>query len=280
MKVEVLKAGLFSNLQDRGRLGYQHLGVPIGGSLDTTAAQMALHIAGATIDQPLIECTLIGPTLKFDDDCTIAITGANMNPMVNGHPINSYQSIQIHSDDTLSLGNASNGARAYIAINGQWKTKSWLGSVSPVYGAYQMLTPDSILRKGQFLDIFPNVINENLAFDPPSFNNRIHVMAGPESNVIDASLVFNRCYTMSHQSNRMAIILNEKIDVPYKITPMISSGVIPGTIQLTPSGQLMILMADAQTTGGYHRIGQVKAADIDKLAQIRIGGEIEIEFLQ
>lgn len=159
MRVEIIKPGMYSTIQDSGRVGRQSYGVPIGGYLDRYAAHFANTLVGNEIHSPLIEATLIGPEMVFDTPCVIAVTGGDLNARINDVSIEQNRRIYLETGHRLSMGNAITGCRAYIAIGGEWLVKKWLGSASAINGSYSLLTPDSILRKRSIIEINTSIPN-------------------------------------------------------------------------------------------------------------------------
>lgn len=276
------KAGLQTSVQDKGRLGYQAFGVPISGALDKTAAQIANWLVGNPLDAPVLEITLIGPEIKVKGDCQIAVSGANLSLIVNGLEQSMYETLLIKNNSVISFGKIKNGCRAYLAIRGKWKVKKWLGSYSAATTSGLTLTPDSIIQKNSRLKIrlkapIPKRIYPlNLR---PNFPSRllVRVLPGPEFkdfSPLSIEHFFGQGHRLTKASNRMGYRLDTQLKGFYPKTEVISSGIVPGTIQITNSGQPIILMADAQTTGGYFRIANVIDEDLDWLAQLKPGDEV------
>ncbi len=277
VQLTIQKVGLQSLIQDNGRTGYQSYGVPISGVMDKSSAKIANWLVGNPDNTPVLEMTLIGATIQFSDAIQIAITGGDLSPKINGHRVAMYETLKVKSGDTLSFGRVINGCRAYLAIRGYWQVNSWLGSSSASSFKGNILTPESILEQDQTLQIIPllPIIKKIYPIDKrPIFQNttRVRVLAGPEFKHFSQEAIgffFSKGYKIQANSNRMGYRLNGTI---YNFTsppPLISSGIIPGTIQITSAGQPIILLADAQTTGGYYRLANVIQADMDKLAQLK-----------
>ncbi len=276
------KAGLQTTIQDKGRIGYQSYGVPVSGVMDKKAAALANELVENTPETPVLEITLLGPTIKIMGDCQIAITGADLSPKVNQQPILLYKTIQLKDGDTLSFGAVKNGCRAYLAIRGNWQIKKWLDSYSALPYSGDAAMPDSLIQKGTTLQVetIPAIAIKNIPKDAqPNFRKRvrIRVLPGPEFEEFSPYTIayfFSRGYQLTNDSNRMGYRLDATlIDFKPK-REVISSGIMPGTIQITSAGQPVILMMDAQTVGGYYRIANVVSADLDKLAQLKPGDEV------
>ena len=145
--IEVIDAGFYSSIQDQGRVGYRHLGVPISGAMDQKAFDLAHQLLGKTSDFSCIECTLIGPILRFHEPCSLVLTGAHMQAWVNETPIQNNISIAILPGDVLKLRRATKGLRTYIKINQTIISPVVLGSTS----FYKPLTQDAVLKKGSHI---------------------------------------------------------------------------------------------------------------------------------
>ena len=108
-KLHFLKTGLQTTIQDFGRIGYQSFGVPVSGVLDKKSARLANELVGNPLDNPVLEITLLGPTIKIQGNCQMAITGANLSPKINRQAIPLYSTINVEDGDTLSFGRIQNG---------------------------------------------------------------------------------------------------------------------------------------------------------------------------
>ena len=128
--IKVIQPGLFTTIQDGGRHGFRNIGIPTSGFMDQESAWAANELVKNNKDESLLEVTLTGPTLIFNCNCVISITGGDFNPLINNLPVKMYQSINVSSGDILKLNNTINGARSYIAISGGLNVKSLFGSKS------------------------------------------------------------------------------------------------------------------------------------------------------
>ncbi len=281
--IEVLKKGLFSSIQDMGRTEGIAFGVPISGAMDRSALIRVNAILGNDPDCAAIECTLIGPELRFHKSTAIAVSGADMTPKLNGSPISMLREHSIKTGDILKLGPARIGCRAYIGVKGGLLSDEVLGSRSQ----YEGVTPESFLDSGAFIEI--GSVDRGLAnskarlkTDHAKFTVQvIDVQEGPEFKYLERGQVnqlFDQTFHISKLNSRMACQLEELI--PNQIQSIITAPVLPGTVQLTPSGQLIVLMRDAQTTGGYPRVLQLNHHGIDILAQRQSGQRISFKILK
>jgi len=282
--MQVIKGGLLTTIQDRGRSGYRKLGIPQSGALDRRAYRQANWLVANAPDAPVLECTLLGGKFRFEQPTTIAITGADMGATLNDLSCPMNQSIAIKAGDVLTLGYAKDGVRAYIGIQG-------VPDIAQVMGSYSTYTLGEFGGyKGRALqggDSFkwenghPQNPNRTLSEDVlPYFfmeKNIIRVMRGPEWEKLSLSaqrLFENTFYTIQNDSNRMGIRLSgESLQLNDNYL-MSSSATLPGTVQLPPNGQPIVLMHDGQTTGGYPRIAKVIEADLGRIAQIPYNGSM------
>jgi antagonist of KipI len=284
-KLRFIKAGLLTTIQDLGRMGHQHVGIPVGGSMDKASAKLANELVGNALESPLLEITLLGPSIRFEGKGQIAITGAQLSPEVNGTALAQNQTININEGDVLNFGRPTLGCRAYLAVRGDWQVKTWLSSASAATSKGEIATPQSWVKKGDIIEVFSvDSINIIQASHPSHLDNLkkpIKVLMGPEFHLFSnhfVGLFFSKVFTISADSNRMGYRLTENIEGYEALSEIISSGVIPGTIQITNSGQPILLMADAQTTGGYPRFLNVGTNELDRLAQMKPGDEVRFEL--
>lgn len=280
--VEVLKTGLFDTIQDLGRFKVQDFGVPFSGAMDLLSAQVANTIIGNNLSNAILEITIIGPKLKFHCPTEIALSGADMSPKLNSKLIKMNTRIRINENDELSFGLRNYGCRSYIAIKGGFQTEFVMNS----YSMYGQITKQSRLKKGDQLSVlkmsYPNVnLNASLKIDKTHFEvHEIEVYKGVEFNqlsILEQTALFSTEYTVSADSNRMAYQVNEL--VLNKLDSIITGLVLPGTVQLTPSGKLLFLMRDGQTTGGYPRILQVSEHSINHLSQKIFGDKFRLKCI-
>ena len=275
--IKFISKGLYTTIQDDGRFGYRNIGVPSSGYMDRESAQIANLIIDNPINNPLIEATLIGPTIKFEKSTFICITGSDFNPMLNESRISLYTPVKVNKGDILKINNSSIGSRCYISIKGGIKVDKVLGSKS----YYPQISDSSIIEKGDEFKFETNNSEPNYKLINQKFelNKNLKVFKGPEFNSLNKGSI-NKIIDQEFSigiNNRMAFNLKEKIQAG--TTSIISSPVIPGTVQLTPSGQMIILHRDCQTTGGYARILQLDEKSLNNLAQLRIGDKIKFEIV-
>jgi len=266
--LRVLKSGFYTSIQDEGRFNYRNKGVPISGAMDLSSAFKANTLLENDTNSPVLEITMTGPTLVFEEETYIVIAGAAMSVMLNNQPIQNYKVYQIDIGDMLSYGKLQSGFRGYLVIKGGFVVKPILGSTS----FYAPVSRENRLQDGDILffnykELFSPKISE---IKVASYLNDIilKVDRGPEYELLNNSTIrhlFDTEFTVSKENNRVAYKLKQSLIA--HTHKMQTSATLPGTVQLTPNGELIILMKDGQTTGNYPRILQLTDDAICILAQ-------------
>lgn len=280
--------GLLTSVQDQGRMGYQAFGVPQAGVLDLPSARLANEILHNPPSTPVLEITLMGPKITFSGKCQIALCGADLSPKRNEEDCPMYETVEMFEGDTLRFGRLVRGCRVYLAIRGDWQLKPWLGSYSYSAQNGETLTPDSLIKRDSSLRILPKPhvpkricpIQERPDF--PS-TQQIRVLPGPEFETFSNYTIghfFSQTFTITTASNRMGYRLEERLRDFNPEKEVISSGIVPGTIQVTNAGQPIVLLADAQTAGGYPRLANVLQLDMAKLAQLKPGDQVIFNLVE
>ena len=267
--IKVVKPGLYSTVQDKGRKGKQSYGIPCSGSMDSFSSDLANKILNNSENSAVLEITMVGPVLEFIYETVICITGANLSPFLNNKIIKMNNPIFIKPNDVLSFGVLKSGLRSYIAILGGFKTEKVLGSRS----MFKNLTKAVKLAKNDVLNFNKNIIFKSSKTNLQkisNIDNEIKAYKGPEFDMLNSNqkdFILSNKFMISNNYNRMAIQLSDLL--VNNLKPIITSIVMPGTVQLTPAGSLIILMKDCQTTGGYPRILQIEEKSINSLAQLK-----------
>ncbi|MEP4532008.1 MAG: biotin-dependent carboxyltransferase family protein [Cyclobacteriaceae bacterium] len=270
-KLTIVSPGAYTSIQDLGRFGYRHLGVPLSGAMDQQSAKLANLLVNNAEQNPVIEVTLSGPKIQFDSPTIVAITGAHISPTLNGSPVTMNHKIEICENDTLAFGKVRYGVRCYIGVHGL-ESDLTLNSTSQ----YEGITLKGRLEKGDSFNY--KTANSDHSFthvktDPTLFGaKKLEITPGPDFDLIPKKEIkglLDQTFQI-HENNRMGYRL--ECEKPFiNSLSIITSNVIPGTVQLTPSGQLIVLMRDAQVTGGYPRIFQLTDKAINQLAQLPSG---------
>ena len=278
-EIEVLHPGIFSTIQDLGRMGYQKYGVPVSGVMDRYAMRICNLILNNPEDTNVLEITMQGPHLKFEESTSISLSGADLSAQLNGNLLPLNERIEINAGDELKFGMPKSGFRAYLGIKGGFISEELMGSNS----WYEDLTENTRLKKGMKLYYSPNNSRETDTFSSLKVDSdyiqskNIEVYPGPEFaylSIKQQKELFDSEFSIDQTSNRMAVQFKE--DFMNELESIITGPVMPGTAQLTPSGKIIILMRDCQTTGGYPRIFQLSEYGIQVLAQKLPGEKVRL----
>lgn len=267
----ILSEGMQTSIQDLGRKGFRSYGVPISGAMDKYSAILANKLLNNQEDAPVMEMCVTGPKILFEDLSWIAVTGADISPMLNGEPINRNMVYRVNTSDVLSFGPLKSGVRAYLAVKGGFQTEKVLGS----YAYHEGITKHARVLKGQRLQIANldqdiEMTSAKIKVKESHFKSRrLEVTKGPEYSRLSKEQrekLFKMSFRIDKMNNRMGYQLKSRFP-SLKDSEIITSVTIPGTVQLTPSGRMIILMRDCPTTGGYARILQLNDMAINQLAQ-------------
>lgn len=278
--IEVRQPGLFSSIQDLGRFGMMRYGVPSSGVMDAYAAKIANLLVKNSESCAVMEITQLGPTLHFSEPTEIAISGAVLSPTLNGQPVENEHALQVAGGDVLRFGERQKGFRAYLALKGGIRTEKVLGSRSwcPGITKYQRLEKGMQLPYNRYQREASDG-HAGVRTDDYLSLAEIEAFPGPEFNLLtleEKQRLQAMEFSVGSQSNRMGIQLNEKL--PNALPSILTGPVLPGTVQLPPSGQLIVLMKDAQTTGGYPRIVQLSPEGLNGLSQKVTGSRIRFRL--
>lgn len=278
--LKLLKSGFYTTVQDKGRYGYRDKGIPVSGAMDGSAISKANGLLENNEEAAVLEITMTGPTIEFEEKTFIVLAGAEMSPTLNNQPVQNYKVYKADPGDILSYGRLEKGFRSYLAIKGGFTTKKILGSRS----FSKAITPTTYLENKSAIpydgcSFFEPKITE-FKIDSYLDETILEVTKGPEYGILgDAQLgkIFGTDFSIAKENNRMAYQLQENI--PEHSVSMLTSATLPGTVQLTPAGRLIVLMKDGQTTGGYPRILQLTDQAISILAQKKFGDTISFKLI-
>jgi len=287
MSIRIIKKGLLDTIQDKGRYGYQQLGINPGGVMDIISMRLVNALVGNDENEAVIEMHWPAPIIQFEKDTCFAISGADVVAYVDkvtAVPIN--RTVLVKAGSQLSFQRKISGARIYLAVQHGFSLKPWLNSNSThieLNHGGQHLTTGSVIdyKKISSRTIQTTKICSWYVRSPVDMNdNCIYFTTGKEWSLLNEEMKDHfkqNSYQIDNNSNRMGYRLTGEPVFLKKPTELISTAVTKGTIQLLPNGQPLILMADHQTTGGYPRIGHVISADIPKLAQLTPGDCIQFK---
>ena len=281
MSIKVKQPGLLTSVQDFGRTGFASYGVPQSGVMDLYSAKIANLLVGNTEYEAVIEITMMGPTLIFEEEMLVALSGLEAVVTLNDKKIELLRPFEVKNGDVLQIKQITKGIRLYLAVNGGFQTEMKLKSRS----MYEPITKSSALQKGDQLHIAEYRDTKEKTFAHLKYeaekyaSEAIEVYPGPEFDFLPDAMIdklLQQTFSISKNNSRMAYQLEEKIENNLK--PILTQPVLPGTVQFTPGGNLIILMRDAQTTGGYPRIFQLTEESINLLAQKKQGDAIQFQL--
>ena len=291
MNIDVLRPGLLTTLQDRGRHGCAMLGVGRAGAMDDVAMRLANALVGNAVDAPVLEITLIGPRLRFDAPATIALAGAEFPARNGGEELPSWQAVAIDAGAEIDIGTARRGARACLAVAGGFVAETVLGSVSTDvnarlggYAGRPLREKDRLAFQlaGRNGDARSKGRIRMWSLDPrPWFDaggeEPIRVIRGHHFDALEAdsqTALFDAEFRVAADSNRVGFRFDGPALGLTAPLELVSEPLVAGTLQLPPGGQPIALMAEHPTIGGYPRIGQIAAVDLARLAQRRPGDRV------
>jgi len=289
-----------ATVQDLGRRNYLSQGVPVSGAMDNLSAQIANIALGNHAGAAVIEFTQSGASFVAEDDLLICFSGGGACLRTTATRLPSNRPIFVPSGTELYLENVTSGSRSYLAVAGGWEVAEVLGSKSTYITAKfggldgRCLKEHDVLNStGNFTATTTAIWNSlngcavncakwSVARDLflPADQHIIRVMRGNEFGWFDepsTGSFFSQEYILGHNSNRMGYQLQGKQLARAMGAELLSTAVTPGTIQVTNNGDLVLLMADCQTTGGYPRIAQVAAVDLPLCAQLKPGDALHFQ---
>ena len=286
MIISFVTSGLRTTTQDLGRRGYTHLGIPVGGVLDTPAMRYANQLVGNPINTPVLEITLSGPQLVCEQAGSIALTGANFGIQINGEEKPTNARIVLAAGDTISFSKPQKGCRGYLAVEGDWQVKRWLGSASALRVGSHELLPNAVWKAGDSLVTRARRVKPwpSPVLKPGPLSTHISVYKGPEFNWLTdeaREALLSTPIKICEPSNRVGLRTDTTLALQekHRDTEMLSSGVMPGTVQLASSGEAIILLADGQTIGGYPRVLQCSQSSLRSLGQLRAGDTFALRLI-
>jgi len=273
----VAEAGLWTSIQDLGRPGQRAAGLPLSGAVDAPALRLANLLVGNHEAAAGIEFTLVGPTLVFERDAVVAVAGGEFTGLPRGRPV------RIGAGTELALGQARSGCRGVLAVAGGIAVPRVLGSASTYEPAALGGLSGRRLAAGDRLPVgdprhgvgIDPVVAAAVVPDPPHPCTLRIIPAAEAGPGLDA--LWRHAWRTSARSDRMGVRFDGQPLPPHAVPDrgrFVSRPVLPGAVQLPPDGRPILLLADAQTMGGYPVIGHVVAADLRLAAQLRPGHEV------
>lgn len=295
----VIAPGLFTTLQDEGRWGYQHLGVPVSGAMDRASHRLANALVGNDAAAATLEATVTGPELRIEVDTEIAVAGADLQATMDGRPLAAGSAVRCTAGSTLRFGARRAGGRVYVAVAGGFDAAPVLGSRSTHVRTRTGGLSGRALRAGDRLGCpgrqlsvsVPALVAPAPGLPPdssfavaaalPQGGARLRVMAGPNTSFF-SDAAYHRLtsarFVVAPDSDRMGYRLTGGNPIPRDTREMLSDVTFAGAIQVPPSGQPILLMADRQTTGGYPQLAVVISADLPLAGQLVPGDWVEFQL--
>lgn len=287
MSITVLNPGLLTTVQDMGRIGYQQFGVSVSGVMDPRATSIANILVGNHEGEAVLECTMLGPQLRFDAANCIAITGGDLGPTLDGKPIPNYCAVSVEAGQVLRFTGPKTGCRAFIAFAGGLDIPVVMGSRSTYMKAKigglegRKLAKDDVIAFRAPKTQLKNMKDRNLY---PEFVPRdvytVRVVMGPQDDAFtDAGVktFLSETYTVTPEFDRMGCRLEGAVVEHKESGDIISDGIAFGAIQVPSAGKPIIMLADRQTTGGYTKIANVITADFRIIGQLKAGDKVRFE---
>ena len=283
--LEVIAPGLLTTVQDAGRPGRRHLGVPAGGAMDADALAAANSAVGNTAGAAALECVLQGPSLRFHRAVRFALAGADLGPVLEradlgAWPVPPGRAVLARTGNVLRFTERRRGCRAYIAFAGGLDVPPVLGARATLLTAGCGGLDGRALRAGDTLALLPEAggaVREAPAPSPAAGPVELRVILGPQDDAFgdDAVRTFlDGAYVARPESDRVGCRLQGPAVRHAGPAEIVSDGMLPGCVQVPPDGQPIVMGADGPTTGGYPKIATVIGADLSRLGQVAPGDTV------
>lgn len=281
MSVAIVKPGLQTTIQSRPRVGLRHLGVPASGAADPLSMALANRLVGNAWWAPVLEASLLGPTMRFEVGCAFALAGARVDATLNGSPVAFHETLVAKGGDELATGATEHGARFYIAVAGGFAAAEVLGSQSTCLLAEFGGHGGKALVAGDAIGLNPVVAKaletpERFRL-PMSSSWALRTCESFETRKLPKAArdrLFDTNWTVTRRADRMGLQLEgPRLDI-VSGGRMASAAVFPGCVQCPENGLPFALSVDAGTVGGYPRVAQVVRADRHLLGQLRPGDHV------
>lgn len=278
MGIRIIQPGLFTTVQDEGRLGYQKFGVSPSGPMDPASFHLANILVGNARGEGALETTFTGPVMEFDEDNIIAVTGGNMQPVIGHNPVPMNQAVLVKAGERISFGPCINGARGYIAFAGGLKVKKIMASESTLVSKHLGGVEGRQLKSGDEIAFasprtkLPHMEDRKISrMVYPTREVVLRAVCGPQDDSFSKEELrkfFWHGARITDEFDRMGCRLKRQEPLHHlKDGNIISDGIVMGSVQVPSDGQPIIMMADRQTVGGYCKIATVITQDLSKLAQ-------------
>lgn len=283
--LELLQRGIKTTLQDGGRPGFRHVGIPASGAADKLSFALANWMVGNVWDAPALECAMGGQHFRFHKDTIIALAGAEMWAQINGQNVENFTAFPVKAGDILTLSMARAGCRTYLAVSGGFKDgETFLGSIATYLPAKLGGIEGQALSTGVTLGY--NECEDKRQKIPKGYTPKLSRHAvlrarpGPEFDSLTRDSqrhLFISPFFATGATDRMGSRLKGNHIALETPKSMISSPILPGTLQVPPDGGTILSLSDAHCTGGYPRALQVIRADRWLLGQIAPGMAVSFQ---
>ena len=297
MSIFVEKSGILTTVQDLGRRRFRRFGINPNGAMDARAARLINILLGNDETAAVLEMHFPAPVLQFEENAVVALGGADFGARLDGEPVENWRPYFVEKGNVLKFAEKKSGNRVYLAVKNGFRIERWLGSFSTNlracvggFSGRNLRKNDRIIfnekrktENGKYFgrSKFPYKISDDLI---PRYSRlpTVRAVAGAEFDDLTALSerdFLKQNFTISNNSDRMGFRLTGAPLYLLDKIEMISSAVDFGTIQLLPDGQMIILMADHQTSGGYPRIAHVASHDLPVIAQLGAGDKVNFELI-
>lgn len=273
----VKRAGLLDTIQDSGRTGFFKYAVPRSGFMDAQSAKRANTILGNDPNDAVLEMSIQGGIYRFDSPTLVCVSGAPMKFTLNGNKGESNCMIRVQPDDEIEFSQVSEGVYTYLAVKGGFKSSIRMGSRS----MHPSLFGVSRIKEGDVIEYLPTDTAPNKMVgntSDVSLCSKIVVYPGPEFFCLKTPEQLRDLPLKVASHNRMGIRVLPSTYLHKRHSTIKSSVVFPGIVQLTPSGELIVLHRDCQVTGGYPRVLLTNEKGLNQIAQMRQGSTIQLEL--
>ncbi|HRI04636.1 MAG TPA: biotin-dependent carboxyltransferase family protein [Pyrinomonadaceae bacterium] len=292
MSILIKKPGILTTIQDLGRVGYRRLGINPGGAMDRTAARLLNILLGNDENEAVVEMHFPAAEIFFEKNAVFAIGGADFSAELDGELIANWRPYFAEKGSTLRFTKKISGNRAYLTVCGGFKIERWLGSSSTNLAAKTGGKDGRPLAAGDHIPLSlqikakPRIRNCHISSNLIPYYRpfpTVRVIVGAEFPLLTKSsqgLLYVHDFVVSQNSNRMGFRLKGapvELAEPFELLSSVASF---GTIQLLPDGQLIVLMADHQTSGGYPRVGHVITRDLPLIAQLGPGDKVAFHLIE
>ena len=286
---EIIRAGINTTFQDKGRSNLYHIGIPFSGAMDNRNYQLANRLVGNKLDLPVIEFAYQGPLLKYNGDTiNLAITGDivfRLKKKDNEIQGNCYENYKIEDGDEIDILSTNKSVYGYLAISGEFDLKLQWGSCSVNTKANIGSNEGKKLKNNQ--DIYVSKINFNQEKKKTNYFNskveNIRVIKGTNFDYFSnegKKIFFEKEFIVSKLSDRMGMRLEGPKIENIVNTNIKSEGLLKGVVQVPADGNPIIMLSDHGTIGGYPKIGVVASVDYDRLVQISPGSKIKFKEIE